>query len=158
MSQRSTRSAALRGGAAGPRPPRSFSLALVLSGALACGRSDAGSPESIEGGALADGTLPSTSGAASDANPDRSVGEGPDTSTSDRNVDSSRDDDANASTTANDANPATTACAGLGLPVPAAARVSNGNPLLPPKWAFGILWGSYYDQIGSIPLRRMATF
>jgi alpha-glucosidase len=28
-------------------------------------------------------------------------------------------------------------------------RVSNGNPLLPPKWAFGVLWGSYYDQTGS---------
>jgi alpha-glucosidase (family GH31 glycosyl hydrolase) len=28
-------------------------------------------------------------------------------------------------------------------------RVSNGNPVLPPKWAFGVLWGTYYDQIGS---------
>jgi alpha-glucosidase (family GH31 glycosyl hydrolase) len=25
---------------------------------------------------------------------------------------------------------------------------SNGNPVLPPKWAFGVLWGSYYDQAG----------
>lgn len=39
--------------------------------------------------------------------------------------------------------------AGKGVPVPAAERVSNGNPLLPPRWAFGILWGSYYDQVGS---------
>jgi|CZKU01.1.fsa_nt_gi alpha-glucosidase (family GH31 glycosyl hydrolase) len=137
MSQRSTRSGALRRGAAGPRPPRSFALALALSGALACGSSDSGSPESIDGGAPADGTLRSTSGAASDAN----VGEGPDASVS--------DDDANASATTNDANQVTTACEGPGVPVPAAARVSNGNPLLPPKWAFGILWGSYYDQIGS---------
>jgi alpha-glucosidase (family GH31 glycosyl hydrolase) len=36
-----------------------------------------------------------------------------------------------------------------GAHVPAAERVPNGNPLLPPKWAFGILWGSYYDQTGS---------
>jgi alpha-glucosidase (family GH31 glycosyl hydrolase) len=41
------------------------------------------------------------------------------------------------------------ACAGSGAPVPAAERVSNGNPVLPPKWAFGVLWGSYYDQTGS---------
>jgi alpha-glucosidase len=32
--------------------------------------------------------------------------------------------------------------------VPAALRVSSGHPLLPPKWAFGVLWGSYYDQTG----------
>ncbi len=32
--------------------------------------------------------------------------------------------------------------------VPAAERVSSGHPLLPPKWAFGVLWGSYYDQTG----------
>ncbi|HEX8792844.1 MAG TPA: TIM-barrel domain-containing protein [Polyangiaceae bacterium] len=38
---------------------------------------------------------------------------------------------------------------GVGVLVPAAERISNGHPLLPPKWAFGILWGSYYDQIGS---------
>jgi alpha-glucosidase (family GH31 glycosyl hydrolase) len=36
-----------------------------------------------------------------------------------------------------------------GDPVPAAERTPNGNPILPPKWAFGVLWGSYYDQIGS---------
>jgi alpha-glucosidase (family GH31 glycosyl hydrolase) len=24
----------------------------------------------------------------------------------------------------------------------------NGNPVLPPKWAFGILWGSYHTQTG----------
>ena len=41
------------------------------------------------------------------------------------------------------------ACSAAGIPVPAAERISNGNPLLPPKWAFGILWGSYYDQTGS---------
>jgi len=40
-------------------------------------------------------------------------------------------------------------CPGDGDPVPAAERVSNGGPVLPPKWAFGVLWGSYYDQIGS---------
>src|SRR5579859_2251921 len=34
--------------------------------------------------------------------------------------------------------------------VPANLLVSNGNPVLPPKWAFGILYGSYYDQLGSI--------
>src|SRR5262249_57147205 len=34
-------------------------------------------------------------------------------------------------------------------PVPAAERVPNGNPLLPPKWAFGVLFGSYYDQGGT---------
>src|ERR671938_217751 len=38
-------------------------------------------------------------------------------------------------------------CGGL-VPVPAAERVSTGHPLLPPKWAFGVLWGSYYDQTG----------
>jgi alpha-glucosidase (family GH31 glycosyl hydrolase) len=42
-----------------------------------------------------------------------------------------------------------TCAVGKGVPVPAAERVSNGHPLLPPKWAFGILWGSYYDQVGS---------
>jgi alpha-glucosidase (family GH31 glycosyl hydrolase) len=36
-----------------------------------------------------------------------------------------------------------------GDPVPATERVPNGNPILPPKWALGVLWGSYYDQIGS---------
>jgi alpha-glucosidase (family GH31 glycosyl hydrolase) len=42
------------------------------------------------------------------------------------------------------------ACTATGEPrVPAAERVPNGNPVLPPKWAFGILWGSYYDQTGS---------
>jgi alpha-glucosidase (family GH31 glycosyl hydrolase) len=39
--------------------------------------------------------------------------------------------------------------AGVGVPVPAGERTSSGNPLLPPKWAFGVLWGSYYDQTGS---------
>ena len=38
-------------------------------------------------------------------------------------------------------------CGGL-VPVPAAERRSSGHPLLPPKWAFGVLWGSYYDQTG----------
>jgi alpha-glucosidase (family GH31 glycosyl hydrolase) len=33
--------------------------------------------------------------------------------------------------------------------VPVAERVSNGHPLLPPKWAFGVLWGSYFDQNGT---------
>jgi alpha-glucosidase (family GH31 glycosyl hydrolase) len=32
--------------------------------------------------------------------------------------------------------------------VPTVERVSSGHPLLPPKWAFGVLWGSYYDQTG----------
>jgi alpha-glucosidase (family GH31 glycosyl hydrolase) len=41
------------------------------------------------------------------------------------------------------------ACTGAGVPVPSTSRVSSGNPLLPPKWAFGILWGSYYDQVGA---------
>jgi alpha-glucosidase (family GH31 glycosyl hydrolase) len=41
-----------------------------------------------------------------------------------------------------------TTCVGVAMPVPSAERVSNGNPVLPPKWAFGILWGSYYDQVG----------
>lgn len=45
--------------------------------------------------------------------------------------------------------PGGAACTGLGVPVPENERVSNGHPLLPPKWAFGILWGSYYDQTGS---------
>jgi alpha-glucosidase (family GH31 glycosyl hydrolase) len=40
-------------------------------------------------------------------------------------------------------------CAAPGVPVAAAQRVSNGNPILPPKWAFGVLWGSYYDQNGT---------
>jgi alpha-glucosidase len=41
------------------------------------------------------------------------------------------------------------ACAASRLvAVPAAERVANGNPILPPKWAFGVLWGSYYDQVG----------
>jgi len=40
-------------------------------------------------------------------------------------------------------------CTAAGVAVPAAERVSNGNPLLPPKWAFGVLWGSYYDQNGT---------
>jgi alpha-glucosidase (family GH31 glycosyl hydrolase) len=40
-------------------------------------------------------------------------------------------------------------CSGSGEQVPAAERASNGGPVLPPKWAFGVLWGSYYDQIGS---------
>ena len=40
-------------------------------------------------------------------------------------------------------------CVGAGVAVPVAERVPNGRPRLPPKWAFGILWGSYYDQIGS---------
>jgi alpha-glucosidase (family GH31 glycosyl hydrolase) len=39
------------------------------------------------------------------------------------------------------------ACGEL-VSVPAARRVSNGHPLLPPKWAFGVLWGTYYDQTG----------
>jgi alpha-glucosidase (family GH31 glycosyl hydrolase) len=43
-------------------------------------------------------------------------------------------------------SPAT--CSTTGVMVPAAERVANGNPILPPKWAFGVLWGSYYDQIG----------
>lgn len=40
-------------------------------------------------------------------------------------------------------------CAATGTPVPQAERIPNGNPILPPKWAFGVLWGSYYDQTGS---------
>jgi alpha-glucosidase (family GH31 glycosyl hydrolase) len=38
------------------------------------------------------------------------------------------------------------ACSGRAVPVPAAERVANGNPVLPPKWAFGVLYGSYFDQ------------
>jgi hypothetical protein len=41
--------------------------------------------------------------------------------------------------------------------VPLAERVSNGGPLLPPKWALGVLWGSYYDQIGSSFAQLYAT-
>lgn len=40
------------------------------------------------------------------------------------------------------------ACTAAGIPVPLAERVSNGQPVLPPKWAFGVLWGSYYNQVG----------
>jgi alpha-glucosidase (family GH31 glycosyl hydrolase) len=39
-------------------------------------------------------------------------------------------------------------CANVEQAVPPSERVSNGHPLLPPKWAFGVLWGSYYDQTG----------
>ncbi|MDP9037616.1 MAG: DUF5110 domain-containing protein [Myxococcota bacterium] len=39
-------------------------------------------------------------------------------------------------------------CTATGVAVPAAERVPNGQPILPPKWAFGVLWGSYYDQVG----------
>ncbi len=39
-------------------------------------------------------------------------------------------------------------CVGLGVAVPRTERIPNGQPLLPPKWAFGVLWGSYYDQVG----------
>ncbi|MDP9002421.1 MAG: DUF5110 domain-containing protein [Myxococcota bacterium] len=39
-------------------------------------------------------------------------------------------------------------CSTTGVAVPAAERVSNGQLVLPPKWAFGVLWGSYYDQVG----------
>jgi alpha-glucosidase len=60
--------------------------------------------------------------------------------------DSSRDEGGGGT---GDGSSATGACSGTGVQVPAAERVSNGNPLLPPKWAFGILWGSYYDQTGS---------
>ncbi len=28
----------------------------------------------------------------------------------------------------------------------ASQQTSNGHPILPPKWAFGVLFGSYYDQ------------
>jgi Glycosyl hydrolases family 31 TIM-barrel domain/Domain of unknown function (DUF5110)/Glycosyl hydrolase family 31 C-terminal domain len=49
------------------------------------------------------------------------------------------------------------ACQDQNDPVPSAERVSNGGPLLPPKWAFGVLWGSYYDQIGSSFARVYAT-
>src|SRR4051794_20116108 len=48
-------------------------------------------------------------------------------------------------------------CAGNGDQVPAAERVSTGGPLMPPKWAFGVLWGSYYDQIGSTFAQKYAT-
>jgi alpha-glucosidase len=39
-------------------------------------------------------------------------------------------------------------CAGMGVAVAQSERMPNGNPVLPPKWAFGVLWGSYYDQAG----------
>ena len=41
------------------------------------------------------------------------------------------------------------ACTSEAVAVPAQERVPNGNAVLPPKWAFGVLWGSYYDQVGS---------
>jgi hypothetical protein len=50
-----------------------------------------------------------------------------------------------------------TACQDLNEAVPALERMPNGNPLLPPKWAFGVLWGSYYDQIGSTFAQKYAT-
>src|SRR5580704_1911791 len=31
---------------------------------------------------------------------------------------------------------------------PAETPPSNGHPLLPPKWAFGVLFGTYHDQKG----------
>ncbi len=31
--------------------------------------------------------------------------------------------------------------------VPVAAGTPNGNPVLPPRWAFGTLWGTYADQV-----------
>jgi alpha-glucosidase len=38
------------------------------------------------------------------------------------------------------------ASCGVGLIV--SSPTSNGHPVLPPRWAFGVLWGSYYDQAG----------
>jgi alpha-glucosidase (family GH31 glycosyl hydrolase) len=46
------------------------------------------------------------------------------------------------------APPAPATCQSTGVAVPAGERVGNGQPLVPPKWAFGVLWGSYYDQVG----------
>jgi alpha-D-xyloside xylohydrolase len=42
-------------------------------------------------------------------------------------------------------------CSGTGVAVPAGERIPNGNPILPPKWAFGVLYGSYFDQTGTYP-------
>jgi alpha-glucosidase len=105
---------------------------LSVSATLGCGASSPESPSGLDGGAQpADATVRgSVDGAAGSAPADGS--DVSDAATSNEGTDS-----------------ATTACTGSGVSVPAAERVSNGNPLLPPKWAFGILWGSYYDQVGS---------
>ena len=105
---------------------------LSVSATLGCGASSPESPSGLDGGAQpADATAGgSIDGAAGNAPADGS--DASDAATSNEGTDS-----------------ATTACTGSGVSVPAAERVSNGNPLLPPKWAFGILWGSYYDQVGS---------
>lgn len=116
-----------------PRPRVRVALSLVLFSLAAsgCSTSTTGSPHEVEGGIRPDGS--STGDAATDSasgaqSPDGTVVGPPDGSVG---------------------GSAVNACSGTGAQVPTAERVSNGNPLLPPKWAFGILWGSYYDQIGS---------
>jgi len=106
-------------------------MALFLLAASGCSTPTTGSPHEVEGGIRPDGS--STGDAATDSasgaqSPDGTVVGPPDGSVG---------------------GSAVNACSGTGAHVPTAERVSNGNPLLPPKWAFGILWGSYYDQIGS---------
>jgi len=124
-------------------------LALAASGTGGCGTSAAGSPGDIDGSVNADGSSARDVTSGTESN-DASVMGSLDGSASANGSDSSGDDEGpDGSTVDRSDSGLTAACTGTGVQVPVAERVSNGNPLLPPKWAFGILWGSYYDQIGS---------
>jgi len=117
-------------------------LTLALTGAGGCGKPAPGPADDVESGVTPDGGSTSDRG-----NLDGTVGGSAD-GTASNDGDDSSSDVAEGADEGGEGGPAGT-CSGSGVPVPAAARVSNGNPLLPPKWAFGILWGSYYDQTGS---------
>jgi alpha-glucosidase (family GH31 glycosyl hydrolase) len=123
----------------------SFAFFLATSGASGCASSSRGALGDIEGGATRDGAA-SDGGSTGEA----AIDSASSTEATDGTVGNDSSLDGRGSDVSSDGSESgASACSGIGVQVPAAERVSNGSPLLPPKWAFGILWGSYYDQIGS---------
>jgi alpha-glucosidase len=120
----------------------------ALLGVAACGNSSSGTAlDGIDSGV--DGPIIDAAPEAASGRPDSTVRPGVEGSAT-RESGGGSDSVAAGTDSATDGTESkASACSGVGVPVPASLRVSNGNPLLPPKWAFGILWGSYYDQIGS---------
>ncbi len=114
-------------------------LACVIAALVACDSSSSGGgPDAGAGGSNG------TSG-PSDSSGEVASSTGGDDGGS-RAVGSSSGGGSSASGSSSASSPG--ACTNSEQAVPAADRAPNGHPLLPPKWAFGVLWGTYYDQTG----------
>jgi alpha-D-xyloside xylohydrolase len=103
----------------------------LVWGLAACGTSTQTAPPGADAGSSGSASSGGSSGGGSSGTGGSSSGGG--------------GPDASGSSSGGGSASSGSAC-GVSTAVP--SPKSNGNPVLPPKWAFGVLWGSYYDQAG----------